>query len=259
MTINDNTPIPVSRSQLAAGLQDAGLRAGDTVFVHTSLSAFGEVTGGAETVIDALLDVIGSSGTLVMPAFTWNQNHAADRVVFDMRHDSVKDEVGIIPETFRRRPGVRRSRHVCHSVAAIGPNAERVMGNGVSSFGRDSSFQALYEVDAVYLLLGVGFNVCTALHAAEEIVQVPYRYYRDYKGSITVLPDGTRIPAVSVEYLRKDGYRNDFAKTKAIFASEGILRTVRIGAATVTHARIRDIIDRAVRHLRQDRGFLLEE
>lgn len=258
--LSDAKPvIELTRSDIADGLREAGLHVGDTVFVHSSLSAFGKVAGGADTVIDALLDVVGTFGTLVMPAFTWNRNHAADNVVFDMRRDGVKEEVGIIPETFRRRPGVLRSRHVCHSVTSIGPNTERVMGAGVSSFGQDSSFQALHDLNAVCLLLGVGFNVCTALHAAEEIVQVPYRYYRDYEGSITVMPDGNRIPSASVEYLRKDGYRNDFGKTQAVFENEGIPRTVRIGAAAVIYTCIRDIIDSAVRHLRKDNGFLLAD
>ena len=207
--------------------------------------------------IDALVAVVGSRGTVVMPAFTWGRYHAAERVVFDMAGDDVRQEVGLIAEIFRRRPGVRRSLHVCHSVTAIGPQADAVMGDGVNAFGRGSTFEALYKLAAVCLLLGVGFNACTALHAAEEIVQVPYRYYRDFKGSVVVRPDGSRIRCPSREYLRTAGYRNDLAKMHAVLEREGALRTTRIGAAAVIHARIRDIIDIALRRLGEDIMFLL--
>ena len=49
----------VSRAQLAGELAALGLRSGDTVMLHSSLSALGQVDGGAETVVDALLDVSG--------------------------------------------------------------------------------------------------------------------------------------------------------------------------------------------------------
>ena len=55
---------------LAADFQRLGLTAGDTVFVHSALSTLGHVEGGADTVIAALLSVVGHSGTLAAPART---------------------------------------------------------------------------------------------------------------------------------------------------------------------------------------------
>jgi aminoglycoside 3-N-acetyltransferase len=233
----------VTQQDIIAGLRRVGLAPGEVVFVHSSLSAFGHVQGGADAVVEALLECVGLDGTVVVPTFTWEMFHHcdADAVVFDLTH--TPSNTGRITEVFRRRSKAIRSEHLCHSVAAIGPHSREVMGEGVRSFGAGSSFDALYRLDARCLLLGVGFNVCSALHAVEETMQVPYRDYRDFAGAVVIQPDGRRTPSRSVEYLRRPGYRNHFDKMRGVFEAAGILQLTRIGDAPVTMARLRDIID----------------
>ncbi len=60
-------PGPFTRENLVSDLGALGLVAGDTVLVHSSLSAIGFVVGGAQAVVLALLDVLGTEGTLVAP------------------------------------------------------------------------------------------------------------------------------------------------------------------------------------------------
>jgi len=244
----------ISQRQICEGVRSVGIVPGSTVMVHSSLSAFGWVDGGADTVIDALLDVVGRSGTLVMPTFTWGAFHAEDRVVFDVRHTPC--ETGRVPETFRLRPEVMRSVHVCHSVAAMGADADLVMGDGVSSFGPGSAFDVLLKLNGWILLLGVSFQSCTALHAVEEFVGVSYRKHRDYEGSIVVLPDGTRIPSLAIEYLRQDETTNDFAKMGEVFDRADVLHKTRIGSAECLAIRIRDLFEVTRPMLEADRGFL---
>ncbi len=243
----------VTKPDIVAGLQQVGVAPGEVVFAHSSLSAFGWVKGGADVIIDALLDVVGPEGTVVLPAFTWNKYHAiTEPVVFDLAHESVKKEVGIIPETFRQRPGVLRSTHLCHGVSAMGPRAREVMGDGIKSFGAKSTFGQLEALDAWYLFLGATMGSCTALHHVEDLMQVPYRYYRTFEGSVVVLPDGTRQPCRSVEFLPKPGIRQDFRQMEPVFAEYGVLRTTRVGNAKVINLRMRDLVRVGVQCLEQD-------
>ena len=239
------------------GLGEVGLGGGEVVLVHSSLRAFGHVEGGADAVIEALLETVGPEGTVVVPTFTWGAFHDAEKVVLDLVNTPVKDEVGIIPETFRKRPEAKRSTHICHSVAAIGPHTDDVMGEGVSSFGKGSTFHQLYELDAWCLFLGATFGSCTELHAVEEYMQVPYRYHRDFKGSTVILADGTEIASQSVEFLRYPDYGNDFAQMRDVLGGHGVLKITRIGEAEVINVRIRDIFDITVEYMKEDIGFLL--
>ena len=245
----------VTKDDIQSALRTVGIEKRDVVFVHSSLSSFGHVEGGADTVIDALVETVGNDGTVVMPTFTWGSFHDKQRVIFDLA--DTPSETGRITEVFRRRKGVIRSTHICHSVAALGPHAHDVMGEGIRSFGKGSSFNMLYRLNAWNLFLGVSFSVCTALHMVEEFMQVPYRAYRDFKSSKVILPDKTEIPSTALEYIRKEGYSNDFEKMGEIFSKEGVLRICTLGQARIINVRIRHIFEVTRKHLERDAGFLL--
>lgn len=127
----------VIKDDIERALRTVGIENGDVVLVHSSVSSFGYVESGADTVIDALLETVGNDGTIVMPTFTWGSFHDKGKVLFDLVR--TPSETGKITEVFRRRKGVIRSTHICHSVAALGPHAQDVMGEGVRSFGKGSS------------------------------------------------------------------------------------------------------------------------
>jgi len=62
----------VTKRDIKAGLIKLGLKRGDTVGVHSSLSSFGYVDGGPEVVIDALLETVGKQGNVVMSTHSAN-------------------------------------------------------------------------------------------------------------------------------------------------------------------------------------------
>ena len=252
---DQNTP-HVTKDMIKRGLAEVGIQEGDVALVHSSLSSFGYVEGGAETVIDALLEAVGPPGTIVMPAFTWDP-HDKESGVYDVANTPVDRSIGRIPEAFRRRPDSIRSLHICHSVCAAGPHAEDIMGNGVTVFGSESPFDRLWRLDARSLFLGVGFLVCTSFHLVEERFNVPYRMYRDFKGFTMILPNGREIPCRSMENLRKEGYENDFPKMDEILPKENILKVGRIGNAKIMNAKIRDIVKVTSKYMEEDIGFLL--
>nr|WP_225877463.1 AAC(3) family N-acetyltransferase [Streptomyces resistomycificus] len=165
-----------------------GLRAGDTVVVHASLRALGPVTGGADTVVDALRDVLGPAGTLVAYAQTPDNSDPARWHL--TRGYAVPEEhwaglrarlpafdpsrtpsfgVGVLPETVRTRPGALRSAHPQSSFVALGSRARHVTEEHAPDchLGEHSPLARLERLGARVLLLGVGYDVCTAFHLAE--------------------------------------------------------------------------------------------
>ena len=61
----------VLKSDIKAALEALGVYKGQILMVHTSLSALGFVCGGAQVVIEALTEAVGTEGTLMMPTQSW--------------------------------------------------------------------------------------------------------------------------------------------------------------------------------------------
>jgi aminoglycoside 3-N-acetyltransferase len=181
----------LSRETLAAALGESGLSPGQIVLVHASLRRIGAMTDGAATLVAALREVVGDEGTIVVPTFTsWNSDtsrtyHAHTsrmgriRAVlyrwaipaFDVDKSS-SIECGQLSEYLRRLPGAVRSAHPQTSFAALGRDAQWLMSDHAleSHLGERSPLAKLFDAKAQVLLLGVGFDKCTAFHLAE------YRY-----------------------------------------------------------------------------------
>ena len=142
--MNPTPPRPLhTRRQLAEELTTLGVHHGDNLLVHSSLRSLGWVPGGALAVVQALLDAVGDTGTLVVPTQTgensdpsgwsrppvppdWWPIIRAESPGFDPER-SPAQHMGAIPEQVRTWPGARRSSHPQTSFAALGPSAADVV------------------------------------------------------------------------------------------------------------------------------------
>jgi len=240
----------VNKEDVKKGLRQLGLRGGDIVGVHSSLSSFGYVEGGADAVIDALLEVVGEEGTVVMPTYSTNLL-AVERTpeeiamgvpwlykILPYDPKSTPCSTGTIPETFRKRKGVVRGSHHVFSLAAIGPKAEEFV---------EGRWEKLLELDGYILLIGVGLNVCSAMHLAEKRVQFPKHILE----KITP-PKELREKYPESKWEWDFGPYPDFSKMEEPCREHGVVKTVRIGEATVKLLRLRELIDLYTEYLKRD-------
>lgn len=156
----------VTGDTLARGLSQLGVRPGMALEVHCALRQFGHLQGGADTVIDTLMQAVGGGGALVMPAFRLSPSlPLTDEdvrlgLVSKIRilpEDAARTAMGAVADTFRQRPDV-------------------TTGGGlfrVSAWGKDAAKHAqglthLIEMDGYALLLGVDIYSLSAMHYVED-------------------------------------------------------------------------------------------
>ncbi len=153
-------------------LDAIGIRAGDHLFVHSSLDWIGGDVGAAATIIDALIERIGPTGTLCMPSYTWRgrlPGRPEDGSVVDLRRSATV--VGLIPEVFRRWPGVRRSAHYWVPVCALGSHAEHFTSGQhtvLDPFGEGSTFRMFMQADGKAVGMGVSLNTSSLAHLPDH-------------------------------------------------------------------------------------------
>ncbi len=126
----------VLKQDIVKALKEAGVQQGQTIMVHTSLSSLGYVCGGAQPVIEALLECVGEEGTIMMPTQSWKNLDPSAGVHWEEPQEwwqtirenwpaydkdiTPTNTMGVVAEMFRKWPGTLRSDHPARSVAACG-------------------------------------------------------------------------------------------------------------------------------------------
>ena len=250
---------PVTKHDIISAVRNVGLKEGSTVMVHTSLSRIGYVCGGAQTVIEALIEVVGHEGTLMMPTQSWKNLDPKDGVHGDIEEeywDIIRENwpaydkritptntMGAVSEMFRSWPGTVRSDHPARSVAAWGKYAEYLVEDHDLSnvFGEGSPVGKLYELNGEVLLIGVGYDKNTSLHLADARADYPGKH--NCIEHSAMIEDGRRVWK---EYatLFVDG--EDFEQIGEAFEQNNTVNKTMIGNAELRLMSQKRLVDFAV-------------
>ncbi|MBB3112206.1 aminoglycoside 3-N-acetyltransferase [Paenibacillus phyllosphaerae] len=264
---SEETRVIWTRDELVEAFRNIGLQEGQTVFVHTSLRSLGYVVGGAETLIRALLEVVGIDGTIMMPSQTWKNLDPQTGVHWEApqawwpiirEHWPAYDKaltpaigMSVVAEMFRKWPGAMRSDHPARSVAAVGKHAAYLTeGHDLSCiFGPGSPVDKLYGLDGHVLLIGVGHDKNTSLHLAETRADFPSKTMTEESSAILV--DGKRR---WVTYSTQAVDDSDFVRLGEAYEREKQLPIHRVGHAEIRFMRQRELVDWATAWMERNRA-----
>lgn len=227
----------VTQSHIIEQLKEIGLKSGDVVMLHSSLSKMGYVEGGARTVIDSILKVIGDDGTLVMPSFPaigFNYDYVMMNPVFDI--SLTPSKMGIITEVFRKMKQVKRSLHPTDSVCALGKQAEYLTKDHIyqlTPYNQNSPFYRLCELKAKIILIGVDLNSLTNFHTLEDAIpDFEYPVYHQTLFDTQLIDESAKTLVMKTKVhnpvFSKKRKCNDFTKP---FTDAGFMISFKIGLA----------------------------
>ena len=164
-----------------------GIKQGDVLEVHASMKAIGYILGGSNTILDALLDVTGYEGTLVMSAQAYGNSEPAyfenppvdvslyqkirqTHPVYQSKFEDIR-YMGALATSFQKRPAVYFSNHPIASFMSIGKHAKWITQSHPlqDEFGLKSPLARMVELKAKVMLIGVDYEVCTGMHLGEHL------------------------------------------------------------------------------------------
>lgn len=227
----------ISTEELINDLRKIGIKSGDSVLVHSSLSRIGHLADGPKTFVDALVASVGEQGTILMPTSPNNVfqlNYIRNTPFFDVLNSPSK--TGAITEYFRKLPNACRSLHPTEPVSAIGKLAEyytEAHFNQVTPYNKNSPFYRVSEQKGKILYVGVTLSMAgTSLHTLEDAVDFKFPVYYKDEFEIDVIDEK------GVKHVVKTKVHNpEFSKKRKcddlipLFEAKGALTKCTLGEA----------------------------
>jgi len=174
--------LTVTKHDIIKAIKKEGL-SGGVVCVHSSLSSFGNVDGGADAVINAFLE---EGCTLLAPSFSYDyyiptvekikQNgldyeaepFKPNGLIYSTEITDISPDMGAIPRAMVNTSGRYRGCHPTNSFVALGPEAEELI-SCQSAEDVYAPFKKMMEKRGKIIMMGVGLTRMTAIHYAEKL------------------------------------------------------------------------------------------
>ena len=242
----------ITKERIMADLRRLGLTTGDSVLVHSSLSKMGYVTGGPVTVIEAITEVIGPEGTLLFPTFPFDtllEVFFEHYTTFDRAN--TPSRMGKITEVFRTQPGVVRSFHPTHPVAAKGPLANYYIAdhyNQPTPFNKQSPFYKLTEQNGKVLTIGLYLETYTSFHVLEDLVEnFRFPVYRKEWYEVEMIDfDGSKSKVKTRIHDGAYSLKRKYNEMVPMFVRDGAMTLGHIGEAHGSLIDARKFLDSMV-------------
>ena len=238
-----------TKDKLNSKFISIGLKSGMNLYVHSSLSSFGYIENGANTVIEVLKS-INKNGTIMMPAFT------------HPKKDFTLNEpcwTGKIAETFRKEKNVKRSIHPTHSVACYGKFASHLVKDHEkckAPFDENSPFAKFSSLNNSYILM-LGTENNSMIHYIQNKINFPNLFLSKiytFKFKDKIIKTKLHHPEGAITYIYKAKKCTDVEFLINLYRNEkfeerSLMKTIKIGNATCHLIKTREFVDTTIKYL----------
>ena len=182
-----------TKAELLRQLSQLHIPRDRVVIVHTALRLIGQVEGGAQTILDTLIEYFTTTGGLLcIPAHTWD-NLGKQEIALDMTDSHTC--LGAFSDFAAADPRGIRSENPTHSVVVFGDREKALKliaddANVLSGTAPESACGKLYTEKGFVLLIGVSQTANTYLHTVDEMLGMPNRVTTDLHPVAVKRPNG---------------------------------------------------------------------
>lgn len=247
----------LNEKELKEGFKNLGIQSGDILMIHSSYNSFGGVIGGAKTVINVLLKLLGETGTLIMPTYTpffCQQFNKIGIGFYDVENSP--SQMGILTEVVRKNPNSKRTLNPIYSVSVMGMMKE-YFGSELTNnvLGTESTFAKLHQVDAKIMNIGLSHNNSwTFLHYIEEMQNVDYRSHKMFSGFV-ITEHGCHFDNF-IYRVRNNKVKTDIIPMFNLLEDKNIIDKQRIGDSDVKVLSMEKTYDVIVKEMKRNPRLL---
>jgi len=249
----------ISQRNLLEILRKVGIEKSDTICVHSDLVKLGKPATNSkneflERIMESLIESVGSTGTIIMPTFTYS---FCKGEVYDV--EKTPSTVGILTEYFRKMQQVKRTKDAIFSHAVYGKDQEYYLDIGNDCFGKKSIYEKMHQKNAKLVLLGTRTKEFTFFHYIEQSIGVPYRFTKRFKGEIrekTTVSDS--YFDYYVRYLDKPSII-DSDKIAAFLSQKGSFREEKLGYGEIVSVELDLFYSNVIKKMKENKESFIKK
>lgn len=249
-----------TKKEIVQSLKELGIAEGDNLFIHSNIGFFGKLKDAKNSTDyynafkEAIFQVIGEKGTLVMPTFSYSfcKGEVYDKNITD-------GDCGALSELMRKDSESLRSEDANFSIVAIGENAKYFIENPDEySFGKNSFWSRFLEKRGI--ICNFNFDsASTFIHYVERELQVPYRYDKKFEG--TAIIDEKKVCKNFYHFvydLEKQYDSPDFKKFDNKARERLLVKSTNLGKGQIVLIKSKDIFELIEMEIKEDKSFLIK-
>jgi|TARA_B100001094_G_scaffold333125_1_gene408858 aminoglycoside 3-N-acetyltransferase len=244
------------KEDIVKALKRIGVKKGDLLFISSNITFFG-ITNVfnkdelCKIFLDCFLKVVGKSGTLCFPTYSYSfgQNKNYDTLY-------TKSDCGIFSEFMRTNKKVLNYYDPNVSIAIYG-NKKKYFSKYVTknSYAENSFFDRFFKAGGKVCNLNLPAETCF-VHYFERKLNVPYRYDKEFKG--TIISKGEKIKTNSIIFVRKikKKFIGDYEDLTGAMVKFKILKKANIGRGFILSYKLNDQFKLIKKMINKDKFFL---
>ena len=242
----------INFDDLLNGFAQTGAQPGDLLMFHSSYKSFGGVDGGADTVIDALVECVlpdstksdAEAGAVFFPTYgvnAWCNQHY-------WHIGETPSEMGAISEAARLRQESTRTMHPIHNFAIIGGWRQSFNFQNLESYGERSPYNLFNVENGLVISAGVPWDdTFTMVHYAERLANAPWRRYKKFAGTYVDSWGQASLRTYSMHVRRDMQTITSVARLyDEYLVPRGVVKQVRIGGSLVSYFRTAEYVDAVI-------------
>ena len=204
--------------------------------------------------IYVIKELLQEGWTLAFPSFTFSFCKTGEYC-----YKTSKSETGILSDwVYYYIKESKRTFDPIYSFVVVGDKADLLMKCITNSPWDDSSIFYTFEINnAQHIMLGCGWGSCTQIHRYEQLSNVPYRFFKEFKGTANYGEGNCNV--ISKMFVRDLKKEIDLSLIKQKIINCSSYSRINVFKGRIESLNNNDLFENTMKILKKDINFFIKK